>query len=159
MVSFQVADTSLVSRCPDVFFPTTDLPGETPCSAVLICIQTPKFPRILRLTWYCSVVINHASPHLALLLSWMLHKSGDQEWWLSRIWKDADRTTQSLSPTEVVPKSSKQAYGEKIVWGVACPDRDKIQQECASRLSFPQHRCRLRICSPCIRKGLNSSKQ
>lgn len=32
-------------------------------------------------------LINHTSPHLVFLLSRVLHNSGDQEWWLSRIWK------------------------------------------------------------------------
>ena len=58
IISFQIADNLLVSRYPDAFFPTMDLPGETPCSAVLMCIWTPKFPWILRLTWFCSVGSN-----------------------------------------------------------------------------------------------------
>lgn len=116
----------------------------------LVRLLAPQCWRIYELQnspgFYClhgivmQYLINHTPPHLAFLLSRALHNPGDQ-WQLCRIWKDADGTTQSLSHTELVPKLPKQ--GEQGVWGISCPDRDKILQECAPELSFPW--CRQRI--------------
>lgn len=58
VVPFQIDDTLLVSRRPDAFFPTKDLPDVTSCSTVLTHKWIPKFPWFLQLTQYCNVVSN-----------------------------------------------------------------------------------------------------